>query len=169
MLKRIAVLAVVAIGLAAGPAAAQQYPPEERTISASDTTPCPGGATTITGTGFEPGTVVTLTLDDTTSLGTPTAGEDGTISIEVVIPTTTATGTHTIKATGTGIDAAITATINVVACEEAPTTTVAAGGDLPRTGSNSTMTMVRTGLALAAIGGVLLAVAAKRRRRAAMA
>jgi uncharacterized surface anchored protein len=170
MLKRIAVLAVAAVGFMAVPAAAQQYPPETKTIAASDTTPCPGGPTTITGEGFDAGSTVTVTLDGTTPLGTPTAGDDGTVSLEVTIPTTTATGQHTIEATGTGISAAITATLNVVSCEEAPTTTVVTpGGSLPSTGSNSTMTLVRFGLALAAIGGVLLAVAAKRRRRAVIA
>jgi hypothetical protein len=169
VLKRIAVFAVAAIGLSAAPAAAQQYPPDEKSIAASDTTPCPGGATTITGQGFDAGSTVTLTLDDTTTLGTPTVGADGTFGIEVTIPTTTATGQHTIKATGTGITAAITATVNVVPCEATTTTTMVPGGGLPRTGSGSTMPLVRAGLVLAAIGGVLLAIAAKRRRRAALA
>lgn len=169
MLKRTAILVGAAIALTAAPAAAQQYPPETKTIAASDTTPCPGGATTITGEGFEPSSTVTLTLDDTIELGTPTADDEGKISLDVTIPETTATGQHTVKATGAGIDAAITASLNVVSCDAVPPTTApAGGGDLPRTGSDSTMTMVRVGLALAAVGGVLLAVAAKRRRRAAV-
>jgi hypothetical protein len=169
MLKRIAIFAVAAIGLTAAPVAAQQYPPEEKTIAASDTTPCPGGATTITGEGFDAGSTVQLTLDGTTSLGSATVGDDGTFSVEVTIPETTATGEHTVSATGTGIDAAITATLEVVSCEAPATTTTVVGGALPRTGSNSTMPLVRAGLALTAIGGVLLAVAAKRRRRTAVA
>lgn len=174
MLKRTMVLAVAVIGLAAAPVAAQegddtQYPPGERMIAASDTTPCPGGTTTITGTGFEPGSTVTLTLDDTTELGTPTVDENGEFAVEVTVPETTATGQHTVKATGLGDGATISATLNVIDCEAPPPTTAppAAGGDLPRTGSDSTMTLLRIGLGLAAFGAVLLAVAAKRRRRAA--
>jgi hypothetical protein len=170
MLKRIVVFAVAAIALAAAPAAAQQYPPTQKSITASDTTPCPGGATTITGQGFEAGTAVTLTLDGSTSLGNPTAGADGAFSIGVTIPSSTATGSHTVTATGTGADtASVTATLNVVSCEETTTTTIVPGVSLPRTGSSSTMPLVRAGLALTALGGVLLAIAAKRRRRAAIA
>ncbi|MGH9213812.1 MAG: hypothetical protein ACRD2C_24535 [Acidimicrobiales bacterium] len=171
MLKRIAVFAVAAIGLTAAPAAAQQYPPDVNSVTVSDTTPCPGDVVTVSGTvageGFEEGTTVVVTLDGATQLGTPSVGADGTFSLDVTIPADL-TGEHTIVATGTGSDVSLSATFEVGDCD-ATTTTVAAGGSLPRTGSNSTMPLVRAGLALAAVGGVLLAIAAKRRRRAALA
>ncbi|HEY3143364.1 MAG TPA: hypothetical protein VGJ86_19655 [Acidimicrobiales bacterium] len=113
-----------------------------------------------------------MTLDGT-EVATPTAGADGKISVDLTIPTTTATGQHVVAASGTGSTdepMELKVDINVVSCQAAPPTTAAAAtpsGSLPRTGSDSTMTMVRVGLALAAFGGVLLAVAAKRRRRAA--
>lgn len=174
MLKRIMVLAVAAVGVMAVPAAAQQYPPNVNSVTISDTTPCPGDAVTISGTvtatDFEPGSTVVVTLDGGTQLGTPTVGADGTFSLGVTIPADLE-GEHTIQATGTGSGVTLTASFEVNSCEATTTTAVAApGGSLPRTGSSdSTMTLVRVGLALAAVGGVLLAVAAKRRRRAAIA
>jgi LPXTG-motif cell wall-anchored protein len=82
-----------------------------------------------------------------------------------------------VTATGPGTDDApqltVTASVDVVACNEAPPATVPGGGggsgggspDLPKTGSDSTMTLVRVGVALAAAGGLLLAVSTKRRKR----
>jgi LPXTG-motif cell wall-anchored protein len=181
MLKRMAVLAVALIGLMAAPAAAQQYPPGDNLVTVSDTTPCPGGPVTITAQTFAAGSTVEIALDGT-PIASATAGDDGTVSVDVVVPETTQLGAHTITATGPGEDQApmeLTASIDVVACDtQAPTTTAPAtgggaggggGDDLPRTGSDTTMTLVRIGLALAALGGVLLAVATKRRRRAAHA
>jgi LPXTG-motif cell wall-anchored protein len=57
-----------------------------------------------------------------------------------------------------------------VACIETPPPTTpggggGGGGDLPNTGSDTTMTLVRVGVALAALGGLLLAISTKRRRR----
>lgn len=173
MLKRIAVFAVAAVGLTAAPVAAQQYPPDEITVAASDTTPCPGDAVTLTGTvtgqNFPPGSTVVLTQDGTTELGTVTSDGDGDFSLEITIPVD-ATGTHTITATSTGLEGrtvTFDTSFEVVDCDV--TTTTVPGGALPETGSNSTMPLVRAGVALAALGGVLLAVAAKRRRRHALA
>lgn len=176
MLKRSAVLALavvgVAIGLAATPAGAQQYPPEDNLLTVSDTTPCPGGQATVTGRNFIPGTPVTISLDDQV-VGTPTADDANTVTLEVTIPETTSEGEHLITAIGQGIEEAdlhLTVTIDVVPCDAAPPSTspVAGGGsNLPRTGSDSTMNLVRIGLGLAAAGGVLLAVAYRKRRRSA--
>lgn len=176
MLKRMAVLAAALVGLAAVPAAAQQYPPDENLVTVSDTTPCPGGAVTITAKTFTPGSTVDVRLDGA-PLATPTADAEGVVTVEATVPQTTTVGSHTITASGPGSDNApmdLTATIDVVSCDQGTTTTTVAaggggGGDLPRTGSDTTMTLVRVGLGLAALGGVLLAVATKRRRRAAHA
>jgi hexosaminidase len=177
MLKRMAVLVVALVGLTAAPAAAQQYPPAENLITVSDTTPCPGGPVTITAKTFTPGSTVDIALDGA-PLATATAGDDGVVTVEATVPETTALGAHNITATGMGGDQSplhLTASVDVVSCDETapPTTAPAAGGggggdDLPRTGSDTTMTLVRVGLALAALGGVLLAVATKRRRRRAV-
>jgi LPXTG-motif cell wall-anchored protein len=173
MIKRIVALAVMSVALMAAPAAAQQYPPAENMMTASDTRPCPGQAVTVSAKTFAAGAAVTVKLGDAV-VGTPTADANGTVSLEVTIPAGQALGPAQISATGPGGgDKTITvsAAVNVVACNETPPSTTPAGGgtgggsDLPTTGSDSTMTLVRVGVVLAAIGGLLLAVSAKRRRR----
>jgi hypothetical protein len=176
MLKRIAVIAGAVVALAAAPATAEGYPPGDNLITVSDTTPCPGDTVTITAQTFIPGTPVEVSFD-TTHLGSPVANADGVVTLEATVPEGTPLGTHIFTALGGGIEEAdlhLTANVEVVSCDVAPTTTQAAGGGaaggrdsgggLPITGSNATTTLLRIGLALAALGGVLLAVATKRRR-----
>jgi LPXTG-motif cell wall-anchored protein len=170
MLKRIAVLAGALVALAAVPAAADQYPPDDNALTVSDASPCPGDAVTITAKAYSGSGAVTVTLDQTI-LGTPTPTADGTATLDATLPEGTSHGSHTITSTGMGLDGeqlSLSSTIEVVSCDAAPTTTVATGGSgsLPTTGSNGTLTLLRIGLALAALGGVLLAVATKRRRSA---
>jgi LPXTG-motif cell wall-anchored protein len=176
MVKRIVVLAVALVALMAAPAMAQQYPPSENLITVSDSTPCPGQAVTVAAQTFAAGGAVTVKLGDAV-VGTPTADANGKISLEVTVPAGQAQGAVAVTATGPGTDDApqltVTASVDVVACNEAPPATVPGGGggsaggspDLPKTGSDSTMTLVRVGVALAAAGGLLLAVSTKRRKR----
>jgi hypothetical protein len=100
----------------------------------------------------------------------------GRISYEVPIPIGHPLGPVQITATGfdgdrVTVTLALSVTVEIVPCNEAPPPTTpgggGAGGDgggLPRTGSDATMTLVRVGLALAA-GGVLLALSTERRAR----
>jgi LPXTG-motif cell wall-anchored protein len=172
MVKRIVVLAVAFVALMAAPAMAQQYPPSENLITVSDTSPCPGQDVTVTAQTFAPGGAVTVKLGDTV-VGTPTADADGKVSLGVTIPAGQALAPVQVSATGPGTDdtpqLTVNAAVEIVACNEAPPPTTPGGGgggsDLPKTGSDSTMTLVRVGVALAAAGGLLLAVSTKRRRR----
>jgi trimeric autotransporter adhesin len=180
MLKRIAVIAGAVVALAAAPATAEGYPPGDNLITVSDTTPCPGDTVTVTAQTFIPGSPVEVSFD-TTHLGSPVANADGVVTLEATIPEGTPLGEHIFTALGSGIEEAdlhLTANVEVVSCDVAPTTSVATGGGaagggdsggggLAFTGSNATTTLLRVGLALAAMGGVLLAVATKRRRSAA--
>lgn len=178
-MKRLVVLAVAAIGFAAAsPAGATEYPPGEDQITVGDATPCPGQAFTVTASTFVPGTTVTVTLLPDAVLGTPVADENGVVTLDVTLSATQALGEATIEAEGAGTagegDALIlTSTVDVVSCDEVPPTTAppatapggGGGGNLPNTGSDSTMTLLKVGGGLAAIGGVLVALAASRRRR----
>lgn len=166
MLKRIATFGVVAagaiIGLTAAPAAAQQYPPHVNIVTVSS--PCPGASATISGTVTDDdntplaGETVTVTVDGAT-VGTPTTDSAGKFSVDITAPTQV--GDHPVTATAPDA-AVINSVLKVVSCD--------AGGavprpDLPRTGSSdSTMNMVKIGVALTAFGGALLALARKRRR-----
>jgi trimeric autotransporter adhesin len=174
MVKRMVVLAMALVALMAAPAMAQQYPPNENLLTVSDTTPCPGQSVTITAQTFAPGGAVTVKIGDAV-VGTPTADADGKISIDAAIPAGQAQGAVQVTATGPGgadtPELVVNAAVDVVACNETPPSTAPAGGggaggngDLPRTGSDSTMALVRVGVALAAVGGLLLALSSKRRK-----
>lgn len=168
MLKRVAVLTVAGagfLGLAAGPVAAQQYPPHVNIVNVSS--PCPGAEATISGTATDnagqplKGATITVTVDGAT-VGTPTTDDSSSYSLTITAPTQE--GNHPVVATAPE-SAPVNATLKVVSCAAAP---APERPDLPRTGSSdSTMTMVKIGVALTAFGAALVAVAQKRRRRGA--
>jgi len=182
-MKRLVVLAVAAFGLAAAsPAAATEYPPGDDLLTVSDVTPCPGQTVTVEAFEFVPGTTVTVTLLPDAVLGTPVADENGVVTLDVTLSATQALGKVTVQAEGAGTAGegdvlTLTATVDVVSCDEVPPTTAppvttpggGGGGNLPTTGSDSTMTLLKVGGGLAALGGVLVALAATRRRRGAPA
>lgn len=170
MVKRLVAATLVALVMAAAPAAAQQYPPAENSLIISDTTPTPGQTIDIRARTFVAGSTVTVTLSESVQLGTPAADGAGVANLSATIPASTPLGAHTIVATGTGADGApltLTASITVVSAEGSGTGS--GSGSLPRTGDDSSIPLARIGLALAAAGGVITAVAAKRRKAAAAA
>jgi LPXTG-motif cell wall-anchored protein len=169
MVKRMVGLALVLVAIMAAPVAAQQYPPGNCGLTVSDTTPIPGQTITITAFTFEPNAQVSITLgSNTVVLGTPTANASGVVTLQATIPSDTKLGHHTITATGPSASCAatITAAITVV-----PKAAAGAGGPpsgpLPRTGDDTSIPLAKIGLGLAAVGGVLTAFAAKRRKAAA--
>lgn len=178
MVKRIVVLAVALVALMAAPAAAQQYPPDENIITVSDTSPCPGQTVTVTAQAFFAGSTVDFRLNgQDPAVAHGTADANGKVTVELTIPAGQAQGPLEIKAQGSEFGnergyLELNAAVDVAACNETPPTTAPGGGggggggsDLPKTGSDTTMTLVRVGVALAAVGGLLLAVSTKRRRR----
>lgn len=180
MLKRVIALAIVVTGTVVGgavaPAVAQQYPPADNSIAVSDTTPTPGQTITVTARTFSPGAEVTVTLGpDPITLGRGNAGEDGVLRTEATIPADTALGDHTVTAAGQAPDGqlSLSARITVVSGEDDDGAAGGGGagggggdGSLPRTGSDLTTLLVQIGLALAALGGLLLALSRRRRRTA---
>jgi hypothetical protein len=174
-MKRLGVLVVAIIAFAAAPAAAGGYPPEDNIITVSDATPCPGKAFTVEAKSFQPGSTVTVTLLPNAVLGTPTADENGVVTLDVTLSATQALGKQTIQASGTtgeGDDEdvlTLTSTVEVVNCEATTPTTgtppTTEGGGLPKTGSSDTLPMLKIGGGLAGLGGVLVALAAARKRR----
>lgn len=174
-MKRLLTATVMAVMLVAAPAAAQQYPPSVNSLTVSDTTPTPGQTIDIEGRTFAAGAGVTVTMssDDPVTLGSATADAVGVAALQATIPPDTKLGAHTITAVGEAPDGAelsLSVSINVVAVDGAgPGATDGASGSLPRTGSDSSIPLAKLGLALAALGGVVTAVASKRRRAAAAA
>ncbi|MGH2652903.1 MAG: hypothetical protein ACRDHV_00945 [Actinomycetota bacterium] len=159
-MKRISV-ALVALGallLVAGPAPAQEptpdYPIGAAQISLSDlSAACPGGTTTISGENFLPGVPVSIQFDGE-EIASVTPGDDGTLSVTITLPEA-AGGTHTITAVQPGSDPA-SATITCV---------VAAPG-LAVTGGNVQVWMLLVA-GLVVVGGVALVAGRRRARRSA--
>lgn len=164
MLKKTLLLGAALLFVMAGTAAAQDadaYPPTPaESLTVSDTTPAPGQSITITACCFMPGTTVTFTLFSApVVLGTATADAGGVATLVATIPADTTPGTHTIEATGIGIDGApltVTQTITVVAAGQS-------AAPLPTTGSGSTTPMTQVALAAIAGGGLLVLLANRRR------
>ena len=160
----------------AAPAAAQQYPPAVNSLTVSDTTPTPGQTVTLVGRTFAPGAAVTATLtSEPVGLATAAADPSGVVTMQATIPASTSLGLHTITAAGQapdGSELSVSVNITVVDADGAAGGAgngADPGAGLPRTGDDSSISLAKLGLTLAAIGGVITAVAAKRRKAAALA
>lgn len=167
MVKKILLLSAALLFVTAGTATAQDAypPPEGEAITVSDATPAPGQQITIQACCFQPGSTVTFTLySQPVTLGTATADANGVATLVATIPSNIAPGPHTIEATGIGMDGqplTVTQQITVVAPGDGTGT---GAGDLPRTGSDSTLPMTQIAIAAIAGGGLLVLLASKRRK-----
>lgn len=169
MVKRLIATAALAVVLMAAPAAAQQYPPAVNSLTISDTTPTPGQTIDIQGRTFA-GTVTITLASDPVVIATGTADADGIVTLQATIPANTPLGAHTITAAGQapdGSELSLSVSINVVPADGAGDG--GGSGSLPRTGDDSSIPLAKLGVALAALGGVITAVAAKRRKAMAAA
>jgi len=170
IVKRLIAAVALAVVFMAAPAAAQQYPPPVNSLTVSDPTPTPGQTIGIVGRTFAPGATVTVTMTSgPVGLGTAAADAAGIASLQSTIPADTPVGPHTIAAVGQapdGSELSLSVSINVVSTDDATITPAAngPGGSLPRTGDDASLPLARVGLGLAALGGVVLAVASKRRK-----
>lgn len=156
MLKKVLLLAAVALVALPTTAAAQDYAPGGNTITADDTTVAPGEAIVLGIQICQPSTSATFELDSTTSLGSATAGSNGRATLTATIPSTTSAGTHTIEGSCMGS--------NGQPLVQVLSITVGAGGSgIPVTGSSSTLPMTQLAIAAIAGGGLLVLVANRRR------
>jgi LPXTG-motif cell wall-anchored protein len=166
MVKRLIVWGALAVLAMAAPAAAQQYPPAVNGLTINDTTPCPGQVVTIEGRTFAPGGTATVVLtSDPVTLGSATADANGVIALGATIPADTPLGAHTLTATGpapNGQMLALSLAIQVPAAGDCGARTAA--GALPRTGDDTSLPLAKVGLGLLAAGGIILSMAAKRRK-----
>jgi LPXTG-motif cell wall-anchored protein len=132
------VAALVTLGVA-GVASAQTPPAYTPAISGAN-------GHTVTGSGFTPGTTVTVTLGSQV-LGEVLVAANGTFSLPFTPPT--ACGTYTLTATnGTQTT---TSTITVQCASG-----VTPAGVLPKTGSNSSLPLTEVGAGLVAIGALVV-------------
>jgi LPXTG-motif cell wall-anchored protein len=167
--KRLFAAAIMTALFMAAPAAAQQYPPAVNSITVGCRTPAPGEAVDVQARTFAAGTQVTVSLNDA-AIGSAAADGSGIASVKATIPADTARGAYDLTASGQAPDGStltLSTKISVAnGCDAAAAAPAAPGGALPRTGDDSSIPLARLGLALAALGGVVTALAAKRRKAA---
>jgi len=157
----VAACAVTGLLVVAGPASAA-YPPDAPSIGTSSSSVANGGSTTVSGTGWEPGATISLTIASTPqSLGTASVQSDGTFSKDVTLPCVDS-GTHTISASGTSSSG----TANTASTTITVTGSCNPGsGTLPHTGSDAGPVLtLAAGLVL--LGAVLVIVLSRRRAAA---
>lgn len=91
--------------LTAVPATAQEYPPDGPTAAVGEPTPALGEEVAVSGSGWQAGSEVTLTLlSQPQLLGTAQVDGNGDFSTTVTIPSDTRPGRHTLRVSGTGED-----------------------------------------------------------------
>lgn len=155
MVRKLMVLTGVFAALLMLPVAAhaQEYPPSSGDLEVPSDTAEPGGAVTISGSGYAPNTTVTITVNGV-QVATVTTDGTGAFTATITLPTGV-TGDVEIAATGTGADGetrVLSATVTVAGD----------GSTLPRTGSSGTFPAVGMALVLLCMGAAF--VVATRRR-----
>ena len=166
---------VAAVALVALPGAAGAQYQGGATLTLDKTTVTVGQPVTATATGLKPGSSATFTFESTpVNLGTVTVDGSGVATITFNTPNVVL-GPHLVRVVGTSPQDApvnLTAAITVVGAGGAGVGAGGAGagagsGNLPRTGSDVTSTLLPVALGLISLGG--LAVVVTRRRAGATA
>jgi hypothetical protein len=165
-------IALLALALPTTAAMAQSYP-DTPTLTVDQPVVPPCTRVVLTGTGFLPDTLVTITVDGTV-VGTVMTDDQGnytfpyTVSCSAVdgavLTFTGDDGTNVLSVSVT-IEAAVVTTTTGGGGGGGATSTSTASGTLPRTGTSSTtMLLVRVSVVLVTVGAILV-LAANRRRR----
>jgi hypothetical protein len=151
-------IALLAVALPAAGAGAQSYP-DTPTLTVDQPVVPPCTTVILTGTGFLPDTLVTITVDGTV-IGTVMTDENGNYTFPYTVSCSEVDGA---VLTFTGDDGTNILSVNVTIEAGAVTTTTA--GTLPRTGSSDTTTLlIRLSVVLVAVGGILVLATSRRRR-----
>jgi hypothetical protein len=114
-------LATATLGFAASSSAAPYV--TAPTISVSTTAPCKSTPINVVGSGFVPGSTVTLTLAGVATLGSVTVGANGQFTTTVILPEVT--GIHQLVASGPATSTnsnTAQATLNLMSCVSVPVT-----------------------------------------------
>jgi len=163
-ISRLAVVAAALVAISLPASAAFAYGPGTTGTLALSTSTCSNAAgcsPTASGTGFQPGEPIDLSLHSTpVDLGTTTADSSGDFSTVVNIPAGTSAGTHSIVATGETSGTVATTTFTVTAA----TTSTPSSTGLPITGADIAA-LVGVGAVAVALGGLLVLTSRRRRSR----
>ncbi len=157
--------AIGAIALLAWSGTAFAYGPNNLTqLSTSSATVDPCGATTVSGSGFQPGEVVTLRLGSSDAAGgSATADPSGTFSTNLTIPSGTSPGNYSITSHGSdGDTSSTTITVGSGGCGQPVLAASSSTSSLAFTGADIALMVVVGGAAIG--GGGLLFLVSRRRR-----
>ncbi len=124
-----------------------------------------GESISVTGDGCNPGATVSFSITSgayEVSVGSAVAGDDGSYSSTITIPSDAPVGPATATATCDGPDGTVTKVLNLEIGAGTSTDTLA------RTGSNNTQTLLGVGAGFVLLGGTL-AIGARRIRRSPLA
>ena len=151
-------IALLAVALPATAAVAQSYP-STPTLTVDQPVVAPCTTIVLTGTGFLPDTLVTITVDGKV-IGTVMTDGQGNYTFTYTVSCSEVDGA---VLTFTGNDGTNVLSVSVTVEAAAVTTTTA--GTLPKTGaSDTTMLLVRVSVVLVAVGGILVLAASRRKR-----
>lgn len=158
MLKRIAPLFIALlciVGFAPSALAGGSGPQPSATVN--------GDSVTVTTTGCDPASSVSAELTkDGATVATKTGTASGTGDASIVFSGLSA-GTYSAEVTCNVGGTPRTQVLGNLVVQAASATTVAAGGALPDTGSDSSLPLARLGIVLVAAGGVAIFAGQKRR------
>ncbi len=152
---RVLIVAAALLVAFSVPAAAQYT--DGGTIVVSPPTPAAGDVITVAVTGCDPGGGQVTVLIDGVDVGAASVGTDGAFTANFVVPQE-AQGPVDVEAM---CDNGVLGSVITVQVADLPF--LEGGAQLPRTGSNSTIALLRVGVGLLGIGALfLIAVAIKR-------
>lgn len=140
-----------------------EYPPGQCQLRLSQSAATAGSTVTAAGSGFSPGSAVSLSLGGDT-LGGATADGSGAFTASVTIPAGTAAGSYDMTAVGPdGVEGTRVLSASFTVLGQAADGSAASGAALPSTGSSSVPILLLVALGLVILG--TMAVVAGRRRR----
>ena len=93
------IVSIVVAASYAGPALAQNHPPDAPTIGVSDSVVVPCTAITMTGTNWQAGSIVDITFDSTV-LTNAVVDAHGNVSVRVTIPCSATLSAHVLGSSG---------------------------------------------------------------------
>jgi hypothetical protein len=153
---------LAALALPTTIAAAQSYP-DTPTLTVDQPVVAPCTTVVLTGTGFLPDTLVTITVDGKV-IGTVMSDENGNYTFSYTVSCSEVDGA-VLTFTGDDGTNILSVSVTVEAGASAPTTTTTTG-TLPRTGtSDTTASLIRVAVVLLTVGAILVLATSRRRRR----
>jgi len=131
------------------------------TIIINNTIVMPGGTVIITGQGFLPNSVITVTVGSTV-VGTPVTDSNGSFTQGFDAPMVL--GEHTVSATDGTNTISIPFTVAASGAASTGAPAVTPGGTLPYTGTDSSLPIAQGGAMLVAAGAVIVFTVRKRQQ-----